>query len=863
MRYVYTMFFLLVICNSAIAQNTVGLNTFRISHSLFNKISDNSRDSITISVRLNNPIAFLKEKRPLVFNQLINHEKILIARIALKDLKFILESKYVDFISEYFTPKEELTTGAYDLSLNRINYVHSRLPQITGDSINAAVKERMFDTTDIDLKGRVIKSGLEASSQTPHASSMTTIMAGGANSSPFAKGVAWKSFVTSTSFFNLFADPDSVLMKNKISVQNHSYGTVVENFYGNEAVSYDAQSNHLPSLLHIFSAGNSGDITNTSGPYSGIQNYANLTGNYKHAKNILTVGSVDSSGQVMPLSSKGPAYDGRVKPELMAYGEDGSSGAAALVSGTAILIQDAYKQKYGKLPNSPLVKSVLLNSADDIGNAEIDYVTGYGSLNAYKAIRTIDENRILENTISQNEIKNFNLIIPDGISKLKITIAWNDPVTIANSSKALVNDVDIELSSPSTGESWLPWVLDHTPDLIAIQSAAKRKKDTLNNVEQITLDSPAAGNYMISVKGSSITTLHQDFSISYQTDTLDELYFTYPTANNPLIAGHAHYIRWESNISGQGELEFATNGSNWRTVALTDLSKKYFRWTVPDTVTNAILRMKTPGASKLSDSFTISPQLNLHVGFNCTDSFLLYWNSLSSGNYRIYELGSKYLNAFVQTPDTFLLLQKVQHPSIYYAVAPVISGREGIISNTINYTSFASQCYLKSFFLQSQTTSIANFTAELASLYNVSSVQFEKLSSNGFIVLRSISNPTTLNFNFADSLLKEGENHYRLAIRLTNGKVIYSNVETAYALPGRLVFLYPNPVEQSNDLKVITNESGRFTLQVFDNNGRIIYEKLLTANITRINAGTFSKGFYIARIIDAQGKPFTQKFIVL
>src|SRR4029079_5304558 len=205
-------------------------------------------------------------------------------------------------------PKEELTTGAYDLSLNRINFVHSRLPQFAGDSLNSSIKERSFDTTDIDLKGRIFKTGLENTTLTAHAGSMVTIIAGGANSSPFAKGVAWQSNVSSASFSNLFADPDSIFQKNKITVQNHSYGTTVENFYGNEAVSYDAQANRMQTLLHVFSAGNSGNVTNTNGPYAGVQEYANLSGNFKHAKNIIAVGSIDSAGGLMPLSSKGPAY---------------------------------------------------------------------------------------------------------------------------------------------------------------------------------------------------------------------------------------------------------------------------------------------------------------------------------------------------------------------------------------------------------------------------------------------------------------------------------------------------------------------------------------------------------------------------
>ena len=48
-------------------------------------------------------------------------------------------------------------------------------------------------------------------------------------------------------------------------------------------------------------------------------------------------------------------------------------------------LQDAYKKTYGTLPPSDLVKAVLINSADDAGNKGIDYSSGFGSVNAYKA----------------------------------------------------------------------------------------------------------------------------------------------------------------------------------------------------------------------------------------------------------------------------------------------------------------------------------------------------------------------------------------------------------------------------------------------------------------------------------------------
>ena len=132
----------------------------------------------------------------------------------------------------------------------------------------------------------------------------------------------------------------------------------MENDYGLNAIAFDKSANNNEGLLHVFSSGNSGSATSNSGVYSGITGFANLTGNFKMAKNILTVGAVDSFGNVAPLSSRGPAYDGRIKPELVAFQKNGTSEAAALVSGTALLLQQYYKnQNADSVLPSALVKS--------------------------------------------------------------------------------------------------------------------------------------------------------------------------------------------------------------------------------------------------------------------------------------------------------------------------------------------------------------------------------------------------------------------------------------------------------------------------------------------------------------------------
>src|SRR6185436_2781729 len=137
----------------------------------------------------------------------------------------------------------------------------------------------------------------------------------------------------------------------------------------------------------IFSAGNSGSQTPVDGEYQNIAGYCNLTGSFKQAKNILVVGSVDSFYSVPILSSKGPAFDGRIKPELVAYGNDGSSGAAAITSGTALVTQSVYEAAHNNLlPANALVKAIIINSADDVYTKGPDYFSGFGNVNTNRAV---------------------------------------------------------------------------------------------------------------------------------------------------------------------------------------------------------------------------------------------------------------------------------------------------------------------------------------------------------------------------------------------------------------------------------------------------------------------------------------------
>jgi hypothetical protein len=229
----------------------------------------------------------------------------------------------------------------------------------------------------------------------------------------------------------------------------------------------------------------------------------------------------------------------------------------------------------------------------------------------------------------------------------------------------------------------------------------------------------------------------------------------------------------------------------------------------------------------------------------------------------LYQLGDKYLQPFQQVADTGVVLKTVQHPSIYYAVAPVIGNRQGIRSNTLNYVAQSNGCYIKTFFLQSQTIQSVVLRGEIGSLFNVAEVALEKREGAGFTIVQTIANPTTTVFNLTDAQLKQGENLYRFRVKLANGTILYSSTELVYHFPvNNGVIIYPNPVAQNRLVNIINNESGKYTVAIIDETGRTLFTQLLTATLTQIPSYKLSKGIFIIRIHDKNGAATIQKLVV-
>lgn len=735
----------------------------------------------------------------------------------------------IRYIDKPRIPKEELTIVTFDASANQINTIQHFWPDLNGRNTVLSVKERKLDTADIDFRNRFLSTSLADASNSNHASVMATMAAGAGNSHFTGKGAASGATISSASFASLLPETDTDYNRYGITVQNHSYGTGIENYYGADALAYDASVIAKPALVHVFSAGNEGLSTPNGGVYTNLPGFANLTGSFKMAKNIITVGAVDSFYNIAALSSRGPAYDGRLKPELMAYGQDGSSGAAAIVSGIALVIQQTYQENtnFHQLPPAELVKAILINSADDIGNDGPDYASGFGNANAMNALLTTKNNRYFTGSLQSNESKSFTIDIPAGIRQLKATLCWTDPPADPTSSKALVNDLDLQLTHTSSGTITLPWILSHAANIDSLNKPTRRGTDTLNNTEQITINTPAPGEYQVRINSSQLNNGTQSFAIAWDIDTANHWSWYAPTGSDRIRGGVNYMVRWSSGfVAATGRLEYSISNGPWQSIGDVNLEKKCYRWNVPDI--DAIVRLRiTVGAAVFqSDEFVVSSRITGFTGFNCTDSFLLAWNKATNvQQWQVYTIGEeeKYLRPVInKTSDTIAVFKKSERSELLYAIAPLINGRPGQKSFTFDYTSQGAGCYIKSFLAFLNQPAAAGIATELGTLYQVKKISLEKITPAGTLTMQEVNPPAERIYQWQDDNLLQGENIYRLKLELESGQLIYSNPEKVLAVLNGNYLVWPNPVAAHGGIWIHAGDFNEAGIQVYTIQGQLV-----------------------------------------
>ncbi|MBI4153891.1 S8 family serine peptidase [Candidatus Woesearchaeota archaeon] len=230
--------------------------------------------------------------------------------------------------------------------------------------------------------------------------------------------------------------------------------------------------------------------------------------------------------------SYGPTDDGRIgisftingggnENPVMSCGSNdyigmmGTSMATPAAAGFATLIYQ-YGLIYGVEIVPSLVKAVLATSTTDLGLPGPDFIYGFGDLmGSGPVIRDILMLERFKRGVLNNGEEHI-YYLNKGSDAVRLTLAYTDALESLNALKVLVNDLDVEVISPS-GMSYLPLV----PDALSPGEAATAKKDELNNIEQIVLSGSSAEMpevWKVKVKGYDVLDPDQEYSLASSAD---------------------------------------------------------------------------------------------------------------------------------------------------------------------------------------------------------------------------------------------------------------------------------------------------------------------------------------------------------
>lgn len=345
---------------------------------------------------------------------------------------------------------------------------------------------------------------------------------------------------------------------NGLLLSNHSYGAPIFidgstnvppnqiGTYTSEAAVWDNIHYNYPYYLEVASAGNDGSTENTNATQNGFDQ---ITGEKVSKNNLVVANAQDVTfypnglvwTQINSSSSKGPADDGRIKPDITGNGTtlyssasnpddgtitnlyatySGTSMASPNVAGSLLLLQQYHNQLHGSYMKSATLKGLVCHTAIDKGNPGPDPIFGWGILNTKKAAETLltdtTKPQIEALRINQGETLSYQFEINNTYEEFAVTICWTDPPgngsnTLNSLTPALVNDLDIKITKDA--QEYFPYRLEYNSN-DKIWSWAANGDNDVDTVEQIRIANPGQGTYTLTINHEgSLSSGGQDFSL--------------------------------------------------------------------------------------------------------------------------------------------------------------------------------------------------------------------------------------------------------------------------------------------------------------------------------------------------------------
>jgi hypothetical protein len=596
----------------------------------------------------------------------------------LRILIFLSEmSNLVPFLFSFLLILGPIAEG--QTALHRANLINNSLgdssSRLTGKNVKIMVRDEGFIGPHIDFKGRLTNLIKNRDGGPDHHEDLVAgCFAGASNLNPTIEGLAPGAKIFAIPYSSRFSRLDTTLglhQRHNVVISNTSYGDFFapcNGGYNQNAKTVDLQIFENPTLMHVFSAGNGGGMDCGFGIWFG-----NLAGGHLTAKNAIAVGAVTQFSILSGFSSRGPTSDKRLKPDILAMGQDyattfpphrfqttnGTSLASPAVAGIMAQLYQAHKEmNNGTNPPSALIKAVMCNTAEDLGNPGPDYSHGFGLVHAGRAYESLRDRQYIADSLPQLGNQSHTLEIPAGISEARIMLYWPDKEATPGAQKALVNDLDITLTDTS-GTIYQPLVLDPTPILSRLRADAVPGTDTLNNIEQIVLKNPIAGSYQVHVNGSRMPTGKIGYYLTYYFFK-DTLQLTFPLGGEAFRPQEDLILRWDAySDTGSFDIDYTLDdGRTWTPIATgVNGTLRYQTWQTPAQISGqARVRItRGPQVSESRANFTIieTPK-NIQFARVCQDFVSLTWDAVPGAkSYDVFVLGEKYMDSVGTTTNTF------------------------------------------------------------------------------------------------------------------------------------------------------------------------------------------------------------------
>ncbi len=588
------------------------------------------------------------------------------------------------------TPEPENDRGRTN---HRVNFYQNGSTQyggFDGSGIVVAMGDDGRIGPHIDYRGRVDQRYASGSSGN-HGDHVAGTIIGAGNYDPDGRGNAPGAYLFTYQPFRNADSSSSHYYSHQVRITSTSYSNGCNAGYTSYASFADQTIYDHPELMHVFSAGNEGIWTDCN--YGAGPGWGNVTGGIKVGKNTIAVGNVLYNDILSNGSSRGPAEDGRIKPDVCAVGASvystvegnsyatfsGTSMSCPGVTGVLATMYHAYKEtNNGSEPTSDLMKGILMNTAEDLGNPGPDFRYGYGRVNARRAHKAITDQTFFRDSVAQGESDIFYVTVPAGIGELKVMLYWNDVEGTPAAQNPLVNNLQLVVTDPNNVD-YNPWVLDHTPIVANLNAPAVRAVDSLNNAEQVTLDNPAAGSYTLSVSGATVPNGPQRYVLVYQYTPEDEIVLTFPNGGAALLPDSTEVVRWDALSNGTGfTLDYSDDdGTTWNSIGTAGANQRYKDWSVPGTLASdeVLVRVSRGSDSDQSDSANTALRRveNFQAPLICPDSIFFTWDPVpGAASYEIMHLDTAYMQIAGTVTDTFgAVLQHNTSVDHYYTIRAV------------------------------------------------------------------------------------------------------------------------------------------------------------------------------------------------